>query len=666
MTIFGVGLPAGLDNSNYRSDIDGLRAVAVLSVLAFHAFPAVAPGGFVGVDVFFVISGYLITGIIARDIARGRFSIATFYRRRVLRIFPALILVLAAAYGLGWQSLYGEEFKQLSLEIIAGGAFASNLLFWTQAGYFDTASASKPLLHLWSLGVEEQFYLIWPLLLAFCARRSIGAVAAVAVVGALSFGIGLALAGSHPEAAFFLPFGRFWELAVGALLALAGPRNISGRPARILSIGGVALTLSAALLIRESPDFPGWIALWPTLGAAAILAAGPKAIANRGFLSLPPLVAVGRISYPLYLWHWVFLSFAFILAGGTPPWGSRLALLVLSLAAAWATWFLFERWIRNGRRGAAKALALCALMVVVIAVAAITFFRNGFDYRKGSNPLADVRTAAMGAGKGLTEPRCLIAPDEIGDRFFCATDKRGPARVLMWGDSKAEALFWGLMRSSPDDRRWSLVGRWGCPPMQTAEPAKASADERACARVNRAVARALPGHPEIGTVVLTFASHFLNPPAADGAPSPEEEALEATVAMLLGLGKTVVVTLDNPELPDPRLCMDRAALGFAPVRWLLGVDRTMTQVTRCDRPLAAHLAETAAYRAAIARFSVRHPDVLIYDPTPILCDEKKGVCPMVRDGAYLYSYGNHMSDTASDRIAAQLLPLIEQQAQARP
>ncbi|WP_374547274.1 acyltransferase family protein [Rhodoblastus sp.] len=645
------------ETPDYRRDIDGLRAVAVLAVLIFHGFPTLAPGGFVGVDVFFVISGYLITGIIARELNQRRFSILTFYRRRVLRLFPALLLVLAAAYGLAWHSLYGDEFKQLALHILAGGLFVSNFLLWTESGYFDIASSAKPLLHLWSLGVEEQFYLIWPWLLMFCARRSVAAWSAIAAVAILSFGVNLALVGSHPEAAFFLPFGRLWELAIGGLLALSAAKRPAPRVADWLSLGGIVAIVAAALLLREGPGFPGWRALAPTLGAGALLFAGPKAWVNRQFLARAPLVGIGLISYPLYLWHWIFLSYAYILAGGTPPWGSRAALLALSLLAAWATYFFVEKRIRNGRRAKEKALVLCVAMAALLVLAGVTWLRGGFDYRRGSNPLADVSTAAMGAGKELTEARCLVAPETIGDRFFCASDKRGPARVLLWGDSKGEALFWGLMRGSSPDRRWSLVGRWGCPPLLDGDPAAPGV----CPRVNRAIAEALPNHPEIETVVLTFAAHYFRNPAPDDPQvmTPQEKALDATIAMLLGQGRKVVVTLDNPDLPDPRRCMDRAALGWPPIRWLLGMERDATQVTHCDRPLAEFLAESRAYRAMMARLAARRPEVLIFDPTPILCDASRGICPMARDGRYLYSYGNHISDSASDRIARELIPLID-------
>jgi peptidoglycan/LPS O-acetylase OafA/YrhL len=652
--------------SEYRRDIDGLRAVSVLAVLLFHAFPSLVQGGFVGVDVFFVISGYLITGIISWDIDKLRFSIVGFYRRRILRIFPALIIVLVAAYALGWWSLYSDEFKHLALHMLAGGTFTSNILLWTEAGYFDVASSTKPLLHLWSLGVEEQFYLLWPLILLLCANLAIRVPIAIAAVALISFGVEIALVGNHPVAAFFLPLGRLWELAAGGLLALAPKKVLPPRAGAFVSIAGLTAIIGAALWLREGSGFPGWYALLPTLGAVAVIAAGPAALANDAILSRGPMVEIGRISYPLYLWHWLFLSFAFVIAGGTPRWSSRLILLGLSLFAAWATYFFIERRIRNGRHGKEKAIGLCLAMIAIMGVAGLTWKRDGLGFRRGSNAVADVSTAALGGGKDLTEARCLIPPDGLVDKNFCVSDKRGAARILLWGDSKAEALYWGMMRASSPDRRWSLVGRWACPPFFNSESLSTDTDA-ACIRVTRAVVSALMDDQHIETVVLTFSrTHLGRAPLDDqDAAVLNDKPLEVTVEMLLKLGKTVVLTLDNPDLPDPRLCMDRATRNWPPIRWIIGLRQDSTQVTRCDRPLDSYLSETRAYRAMIAQLVARHPEVLIYDPTPVLCDLGRGVCPMVLDHRYLYSYGNHISDSASDRIAKELLPIIERQTKAK-
>src|SRR5882757_2012930 len=208
----------------YRPDIDGLRAIAVMLVVNFHAFADAIPGGFVGVDVFFVISGFLITGIIARELDSQRFSLLGFYDRRVRRIFPALIVVLAAVLMLGWLCMLPDAYTKLSSDVAASAAFSANIALMLQSGYFDIESARKPLLHLWSLGIEEQFYLAWPLLLMLFARLRWNLLTVAIAIGVASFALNVALIGSNPVATFYLPFTRAWELLAGAVLAFAWDR----------------------------------------------------------------------------------------------------------------------------------------------------------------------------------------------------------------------------------------------------------------------------------------------------------------------------------------------------------------------------------------------------------------------------------------------------------
>ena len=213
------------DHPKYRADIDGLRAIAVLSVVGFHASPGVVKGGLVGVDIFFVISGFLICSIIFGGLDQGTFSITKFYSRRVRRIFPALIVVLVACYAFGWFVLFPDEFRQLGKHIAAGAAFISNIALWREAGYFDNAAGVKPLLHLWSLGIEEQFYILWPLLLLFISRRGIGLLSFTVFFVVISFAINVLTINTDMVATFYLPLTRMWELLVGSVIAYVMLQN---------------------------------------------------------------------------------------------------------------------------------------------------------------------------------------------------------------------------------------------------------------------------------------------------------------------------------------------------------------------------------------------------------------------------------------------------------
>jgi len=251
--------PSSLPHPTYRPDIDGLRAIAVLAVVLYHAFPSALPGGFVGVDIFFVISGYLISTIIAGGLQTGQFSFATFYARRVKRIFPALLLVLGATIAAGWYVLMSDEYTELGKQVTGGAGFVSNFLLWSGSGYFDSTAETKPLLHLWSLGIEEQFYIFWPLLLWAAYRCRFNVYAVAGLLALLSMGLNLALVKTHPVATFYSPLSRCWELFAGAMLAFATLRAqapLAATTRQWLSVLGLSLRSSAWRRVQISAHSP--------------------------------------------------------------------------------------------------------------------------------------------------------------------------------------------------------------------------------------------------------------------------------------------------------------------------------------------------------------------------------------------------------------------------
>ena len=299
-------------SATYRPDIDGLRAISIIAVVLFHAFPGRFPAGFVGVDVFFVISGYLIGGLIVDELTEGRFSFATFYARRIRRIFPSLVVVLVAVYVVAWFVLFPGEFRQLGRHIVGSALFLSNFVLLDEAGYFDATSSAKLLLHLWSLAIEEQFYLVWPLLCVVAWRRRCDMLALTLAVLVVSFAVNILTA--DPATAFYSPLSRFWELNTGTAVALLQRRG--GRFSRaswpdavnnLITLLGVAL-IAAAFVFPKVETYPGWWALLPVSGSALLIAARPDSWMHRYLLSSRPFVFVGLISYPLYMWHWPLIS----------------------------------------------------------------------------------------------------------------------------------------------------------------------------------------------------------------------------------------------------------------------------------------------------------------------------------------------------------------------
>lgn len=355
---------------SYRPDIDGLRAIAILCVLIFHAFPNAVTGGFIGVDVFFVISGYLISTILFTDLQKGRFSFKTFYMRRVRRLFPALITVLVATFAVGWLVLLPEEFAQLGKHIAAGMGFVANFVYLDEAGYFDKAAETKPLLHLWTLGVEEQFYIVWPVILFAAWKWGRRLFPVLAVIFIASFLYNVMQVTVDRDKAFFLPYARFWELLAGAGSAYVHlkarfdfPALKNARVQDVAACAGVGLILASAYFIHKDMRFPGFLAVLPVLGAVLLVSAR-QAWINRAILSHPVMVWIGAISYPLYLWHWPVLSYLHIIEIPLSA-GVAFGALGVSVLLAWLTYRFIERSVR-ARPEARFIPHLCGMAVVLV------------------------------------------------------------------------------------------------------------------------------------------------------------------------------------------------------------------------------------------------------------------------------------------------------------
>ncbi len=454
-----------LAHLKYRSDIDGLRAIAVLAVVAYHAFPRWMPGGFVGVDIFFVISGFLISTIIFGSLTGEGFNYREFYARRIRRIFPALVLMLAATFAFGWYVLLADEFRQLGRHVLASAGFVSNLVLWSEAGYFDTAAESKPLLHLWSLAVEEQFYIFWPLLLGLAWRRKGRAVLVLmGVATALSFVLNVALVHRHPDAAFYSPLSRVWELAAGALLAYAGLlRQPYRSPLRreLNSVAGLLMIIAGLVLIHRGNAFPGWWALLPVLGACLCISAGPGAWLNKHLLGSRLLVWFGLISYPLYLWHWPLLAYARVIEGATPVRSIRIAAVATAIALAWLTYRFVERSVRR-REGVAVVRGLVGGMLVLAVLGAVALLQL-LAPRNNAPGLQRV----VSASNDWTFPDGLRAITVGGQQVFQVG--QGKQRVLLLGDSHVEQFSpraVELARAHPDTVGTLIFAtRGACPPV---------------------------------------------------------------------------------------------------------------------------------------------------------------------------------------------------------
>lgn len=658
----------------YRPDIDGLRALAVLAVVLFHTGLNWLPGGFIGVDIFFVISGYLISGIIIQGLEKGSFSFATFYTRRVKRIFPALVLVMAASWAAGMVLLLPDELMSLGRHILAGATFSNNFQLWSETGYFDTEAELKPLLHLWSLGIEEQFYVLWPLFLFLIWKFRLRAWPPVTAVLLLSLVLNLYWTPRDAATAFFLPHTRFWELALGAWLALAQTHRQSwpGRVVATLVAGrlrlnavaatGMALLALGFFAITDEAGFPGAWALLPTMGALLLIMAGPTAWINRKLLANPLAVFIGLISYPLYLWHWPLFSFAEILSNGEAGVSVKLALAAAALALAWLTYRYVENPVRFGeiRLSSGRALNVWLLSVLLVVVGALgerTYDKDGAPFG-GSNqspfawPNSLKRQAACSNSYGYEGSFCLQSDDS----------KR--LSVALIGDSHANQYYPGL-QSHLARRGESLLhlGEAGCLPYLGVDTVSAER-KRDCQTYTSRALQIVLNDPGIKTVVLasrgpSYVSgrgwgkvddkslrllDVLEPAEPDSNRAVFERALERTVAAITASGRKLIFILDNPELGfRPQECHSPDGLLFKrKLRAPCAVPRSLVDERQ------------RAYRESVFRVLGRHPEVWVVDPMLALCDSD--YCHAQNAEGMLYRDDDHFSMAGSRYVVSRLAP----------
>ena len=420
----------------YRSDIDGLRAVAVLGVVIYHAFPWVIPGGFIGVDIFFVISGYLISGILYKGHKEGNFSFKEFYARRVRRLFPALITVLLATMAYGWLILLPDEFQQLGKHVAAGTLFIQNIVFWQESGYFDTAANLKPLLHLWSLAVEEQFYIFFPPILLLIWKRKWPLAAMMGVLLLASMIGNLVMSYQNSASDFFLTPYRAWEFLGGSLLAWwhydRGHEEDVPHYREVLSIGGgILLVLGMGLIHKETP-YPGWRALLPVAGTLMLMEGGREAWVNRKILSNPAVVWIGLISYPLYLFHWPALSFVHIVKGESPKPVYCADALIVSLVLSTFTFYFIEKKLRHNK----SQWVLPALVGAFVAVGII-----GHVIEEQIIPARCVPLCISGVLKAVNDRKIMqgltwMMPDN--DNIWINRGGGNGAKTLFVGDSNMQ------------------------------------------------------------------------------------------------------------------------------------------------------------------------------------------------------------------------------------
>ncbi len=628
---------------HYRPEIDGLRALAVLAVVFFHS-QLKFPGGYVGVDIFFVISGYLITAIIAADLAAGRFSLRDFWERRIRRIMPAATATVAVSLLAGAALMLPSDFAELGRSAVAQAVLSANVFFYSQSGYFDGPAGAKPLLHFWSLAVEEQFYLLFPFLLLALHRWRAGAQTwGIAAIAGLSFAASVVGVHAFPSATFYLLPTRAWELAIGALLALRGNRlPLPERARGWLGWAGVALMIAPMALYDTDTPFPGLAAVPPCVGAALVIwATGAGESRLKQLLSLRPVVWVGLISYSLYLWHWPVKVFShYWFTGLYSPLPMRVAVVIVSFGLAWLSWRYIEKPFRRKRAGAPAlrpvlAAAAASIGLTIVAGGAVAA-RHGVPERF---PEAVARfDEAHDDRPEMEEADLTTEAAEAGNLPVIAAGPPSPS-VLVWGDSHARVA------SPAVESACRELGVRAYRASRSATPAVLAWGDEEQRAHNAAVLRWIRAERPTLVVLVSRWEKVLR--------SPEDEAaLAATVRTLADAGVTVSlmrqVAAQQRDIPKS---LAKAAL--------LGEDVDAVGVRVAD-----HARFTHRSNEIIDRIAAREPHLRVIDPIPYLA--RDGRCLAEEGGRALYYDYQHLTRHGAEFLRPMFASLIQRVAVVPP
>lgn len=650
-------------NIKYRPDIDGLRGLQILALIGYHAFPKLIPGGYIGVSIFFVISGYLITLILLKGFNSGSFNFLDFYIKRVRRIFPSLVIILIFSIIVGYFLLPPQEYAQIGKYTLGGFLFIDNFIAWTESGYFDGTAELKPLLHLWSLGIEEQYYLLWPLFLWVIFTRKLSFILAIASVVFISFMMNIETMKWSQSAAFYFPWTRFWEIIFGGILAYfhfkkndyLGDFFIFSRfkyLGEVISSLGLAIIFFGVFYFNKNSHFPGWLAIIPVLGACLIIFAGPENIINRIILSNRVMVWIGLISYPLYLWHWTLFSFLRNYYGYEPRNLLKITTIFLSFLLSWFTYKFIENPLRF------KGGKINVVIVLIVALATCGTIGFYIWDRQGVIPGRESIEKTLFNIEALKDiPRvdkeCKSYLGISNPLFpYCRfRNVNSSNTVALIGDSHAHVAFSGVANLlSYKSINTLMLANSGCAPLVGAAYGDTSELKADCSnRINQILDSILSRRDIKKVFIVTLGTYYFNGShLADAVesnlkrealihPAKYQESMQKTVNLLKANGKEVFIVAENPEYPfRVSSCLKRPTDFF-------GESRTCS-ISRKD--VSSRQEE---YLRIISSIS----GAKIINVIDAFCSNE--YCTPFHDGVLLYSDGDHLSPAGSEYQANKIL-----------
>lgn len=643
-----------MQHISYREDIDALRGLAVLSVVIYHAFPDILPGGFIGVDVFFVISGYLITSIMLLSINRGDFSLKQFYARRIRRLFPALITVLIFVLGIGWLVLLPEEYQQLGAHVARSVIFLLNFELINEVGYFDVESHYKPLVHLWTLSVEEQYYLLWPLIILLFLKINKHPVYLLGLLFITSLVANLYFAQGYTQETYYHTLTRFWQLAAGSLLAVwlinhQCKQSFFG--GKLTMVGGVVLISTSAVLINSKMTYPGYLAILPVVGAAMVI------ISNSRLKQYAGLVKLGLISYPLYLWHWVFISFLYIYLGRKPDTLVLILAVSLSLVFAYLTYKYIEQ-LRYQRR-------VTPYLITTLIV--IGFIGLYVEHKKG---LPD-RPSMERFIKAIEQFKRTPAKDDLCVDYtngvleeqqtfdYCnATSLEKNKLIAIIGDSHAHVLFSGVSSLANLYGYGSiLMANSSCPTLQGFEWGRSPKEVEECKIKIKQILRVIEKDPKIEKVIMATrgpvyihgeVEGVFTKVSIDNSLALVKDQKQTYDTYFKGFKNTITRLESTEHVKDVFYMLENPELDFLPKEVISRpYDYFDVSTNRSFMDRSLYLERMSIYRDYIT--SSKFPKLKILDPINALCDDKK--CYSHKNGQFLYADDDHFSLYGSELIA---------------